>query len=319
MLWFYIFIFIICCVLLYFSGEWVVGGLTRIARFLGWREFVVAFFVMAFAASLPNLFIGITSAFKGIPQLFFGDVAGNNLVAMTLAVALAVLFAKGGISAESRTIQTTSIFTIAAAILPLVLILDGNLSRIDGSLLIFFFLFYCSWLFSKKERFTKIYNEHKIQIVKEFKVFIKDLGKIILGIILLIVSAQGIVASSQFFAQSFAIPIILIGVLITGLGSALPEIYFAIASARKGETWMILGDLMGAVIIPATLVLGIVALICPIEISDFSPFAIARFFLIIAAVFFLFFVQTGRKITRKEALFLLGIYITFVLVEILTK
>jgi len=319
MLWFYIFIFIICCVLLYFSGEWVVGGLTRIARFLDWREFVVAFFVMAFAASLPNLFIGITSAFKGIPQLFFGDVAGNNLVAMTLAVALAVLFAKGGISAESRTIQTTSIFTIAAAILPLVLILDGNLSRIDGSLLIFFFLFYCSWLFSKKERFTKIYNEHKIQIVKEFKVFIKDLGKIILGIILLIVSAQGIVASSQFFAQNFAIPIILIGVLITGLGSALPEIYFAIASARKGETWMILGDLMGAVIIPATLVLGIVALICPIEISDFSPFAIARFFLIIAAVFFLFFVQTGRKITRKEALFLLGIYITFVLVEILTK
>jgi len=319
MLWFYIFIFIICCVLLYFSGEWVVGGLTRIARFLDWREFVVAFFVMAFAASLPNLFVGITSAFKGIPQLSFGDVAGNNLVAMTLAVALAVLFAKGGISAESRTIQTTSIFTIAAAILPLVLILDGNLSRIDGSLLIFFFLFYCSWLFSKKERFTKIYNEHKIQIVKEFKVFIKDLGKIILGIILLIVSAQGIVASSQFFAQNFAIPIILIGVLITGLGSALPEIYFAIASARKGETWMILGDLMGAVIIPATLVLGIVALICPIEISDFSPFAIARFFLIIAAVFFLFFVQTGRKITRKEALFLLGIYITFVLVEILTK
>jgi len=319
MLWFYIFIFIICCVLLYFSGEWVVGGLTRIARFLDWRAFVVAFFVMAFAASLPNLFVGITSAFKGIPQLFFGDVAGNNLVAMTLAVALAVLFAKGGISAESRTIQTTSIFTIAAAILPLVLILDGNLSRIDGSLLIFFFLFYCSWLFSKKERFTKIYNEHKIQIVKEFKVFIKDLGKIILGIILLIVSTQGIVASSQFFAQSFAIPIILIGVLITGLGSALPEIYFAIASARKGETWMILGDLMGAVIIPATLVLGIVALICPIEISDFSPFAIARFFLIIAAVFFLFFVQTGRKITRKEALFLLGIYITFVLVEILTK
>ena len=295
------------------------GGLTRIARFLGWREFVVAFFVMAFAASLPNLFIGITSAFKGIPQLFFGDVAGNNLVAMTLAVALAVLFAKGGISAESRTIQTTSIFTIAAAILPLVLILDGNLSRIDGILLIVFFLFYCSWLFSKKERFTKIYNEHKIQIVKEFKVFIKDLGKIILGIILLIVSAQGIVASSQFFAQNFAIPIILIGVLITGLGSALPEIYFAIASARKGETWMILGDLMGAVIIPATLVLGIVALICPIEISDFSPFAIARFFLIIAAVFFLFFVQTGHKITRKEALFLLGIYITFVLVEILTK
>ena len=316
---FYILIFIISCALLYFAGEWLVKGLMRIARFLGWREFVVAFFIMAFAASLPNLFVGVTSAFKGIPQLSFGDVAGNNLVAMTLAVALAVLFAKGGIPAESRTIQTTSIFTIAAAILPLILILDGNLSRIDGILLIVFFLFYCSWLFSKKERFTKIYDEHKIQIVKEFKIFIKELGKIILGIILLIVSAQGIVASAQFFAQSFAVPIILIGVLITGLGNALPEVYFAIASAKRGETWMILGNLMGAVIIPATLVLGIVALICPISNIDFSPFAIARFFLIIAAVFFLFFIRTDRKITRKEGLFLLGIYITFILVEILVK
>lgn len=317
---FYAFIFLISCLFLYISGEWVVKGLMKVARFLGWREFVVAFFVMAFAASLPNLFVGVTSALKGIPQLSFGDVAGNNLVAMTLAVALAILFAKDKkIPAESRTIQTTSIFTIAAAILPLILILDGNLSRIDGILLIVLFLFYCSWLFSKKERFTRIYEEHKIQIVKEFKIFIKDLGKIILGIILLIIAAQGIIASAQFFAQSFAIPIILIGVLITGLGNALPEVYFSIASARKGETWMILGNLMGAVIVPATLVLGIVALIHPIEIVDFSPFAIARFFLIISAMFFFFFVRTDRKITKKEALFLFGVYILFVICQLLIK
>ena len=320
MLWFYIFIFIISAIILYFSGEWVVGGLMRMARFFGWREFVVAFFVMAVAASLPNFFVGVTSALQEIPQLSFGDVAGNNLVALTLAVALAVLFAKGReIGAESRVIQTTSIFTIVAAILPLILILDGSLSRIDGILLIALFVFYIFWLFSKQERFTKIYDQKTVSIIKEFKIFLKDLGKIILGIILLLLAAQGIVAAAQFFAQSFTISIILIGVLITGLGSTLPEIYFAIASARRGETWMILGDLMGAVIVPATLVLGIVALIQPIVISDFSPLVIARFFLIISALFFLFFVRTDQKITKKEALFLLGIYITFLLVEILTK
>lgn len=320
MLWFYIFIFIISCIILYFSGEWVVGGLMRTARFLGWREFVVAFFVMAFAASIPNFFVGITSASLGIPQLSFGDVVGNNLVALTLAVALAILFAKGReIPAESRTIQATSIFTIVAAVLPLLLILDGNLSRIDGTLLIALFIFYIFWLFSKQERFTKIYDEQKISIVKEFKIFIKDLGKIILGIILLLLAAQGIIASAQFFAQSFTISIILIGVLITGLGNALPEVYFTIASARRGETWMILGSLMGSVIILATLVLGIVALIHPIVITDFSPLVIAKFFLIISALFFFFFVRTNRKITKKEALFLLGIYLTFVLVEIFTK
>lgn len=320
MLWLYVLIFIICCGLLYLSGEWVVRGLMRVARFLGWREFIVAFFVMAFAASLPNLFVGVTSALQQIPQLSLGDISGNNLVALTLAVTLTVLFARGGIPAESRTVQTTSIFTMIAAILPLILISDGMLSRIDGLLLIALFVFYLFWLFSKRERFAKVYDKYKkTSVIKEFNLFLKDLGKVILGVMFLVLATQGIVSSAKFFAENFNLPIILIGVLITGLGSALPEIYFAIASAKRGETWMILGDLMGAVIVPATLVLGIVALICPIKIADFSSFAIARFFLIISALFFLFFVRTNRKITRKEAFFLLSIYILFVLVEILTK
>ena len=89
----------------------------------------------------------------------------------------------------------------------------------------------------------------------------------------------------SFFARSFNISIILIGLLITGFGNALPDIYFAVVSARKGETWMILGGLMGTVIILSTLVLGIVSLIHPIEILDFAPLVIARIFLIISALF----------------------------------
>jgi len=281
---------------------------------------VVAFFVMAFAASLPNLFIGITSALKGIPQLSFGDIAGNNLIAMTLAVALGVLAAKNReIPAESRMAQTTLVFTIAAAILPLLLIRDNTLSRADGLLLMAFFAFYVYWLFSKKERFAKIYNDRQtrqIPIAKELKLFFKDAGKLVLGIIFLIISAQGIVVSAQFFARSFNVSIILIGLLITSFGNALPDIYFAIVSARKGETWMILGGLMGAVIMLSTLVLGIVSLIHPIEILDFTPLIIARIFLIISALFFFFFVRTGRQITKKEALFLILIYIAFVLVAL---
>lgn len=291
----------------------------RLARFLGWKEFVVAFFVMAFASSLPNFFIGITSALKAIPQLSFGDIAGNNLVALTLAVGLAALFVKGGISAESRAIQATSIFTLIAAILPLILIWDGELSRPDGVTLIVFFIFYCYWLFCKKERFSKVYDKHETLIAKNFKILIQDLGKVFLGVIFFIIAAQGIVASAQFFAQTFNFPLILVGVLITGLGSALPEIYFAVSMARKGESWMILGDLMGAVIVPSTLILGIVVLIHPIRVLDFSPFAVARIFLVISTLFFFFFVRTNRRITRKEAFSLMGIYIVFLLVEILIK
>ena len=213
-------------------------------------------------------------------------------------------------------VQTSALFTMVIAILPLLLILDGTLGRGDGIILILIFVFYIVWLFSKKERFTKIYDNKNTPIVKRFRTFIKDLARVILGIILLCLAAIGIVTAAKFFAQNLNLSYALVGILIVGVGNTIPEIYFSIIAARKARNWMILGDLMGSVIIAATLVLGIVALICPIEIPNFSPFAIARFFLIIAAMFFLFFVRTDRKITIKEAIFLLGLYISFVLVEI---
>ena len=76
---------------------------------------------------------------------------------------------------------------------------------------------------------------------------------------------------------------------------------------------------MGGTVITATLVLGIVALIHPIKILNFSPFLIGFFFLIISALFFLFFVRTDRKVTKKEGIFLLFLYIIFLIVEILIK
>lgn len=315
----YIFIFIISCLMLFWSSSWLVGALTRMARFLGWREFVVAFFVMAIAGSLPNLFVGINSALHKIPQLSFGDVVGGNVIDLTMAVALAVLIGRAAIPAASRMVQTSTIFTAIIAILPLILILDGTLGRGDGLILLFAFFFYISWLFSKKERFKKVYEDEDQGIIKEFRVFMKDLGKVVLALVLLLAAAEGMVRSAVFFANTLNLSLAVIGILVVGLGNALPEIYFSIASARKGQTWMILGNLMGNIIIPATLVLGIVTLIHPIKIVDFSPFAIGRLFLIISAIFFFWVVRSGQKITKKEALILLSIYIIFVIVEVLTK
>ena len=318
----YLLLFIFCAGLIYFATDIAVGSLMRMARFLGWKEFVVAFFMMAFAASVPNFFVGFSSALRGIPELSFGDVAGNNLVALTLVVSLAVFFVKGKvIPVESRAIRSASVFTTIAVFLPLLLVLDGNLSRIDGVLLISFFVFYIVWLFSKEERFKKVYGDHNHAEppVKQFKFFIKDIGKLFLSALILIAATQGIIISAQFFSLSFHTPLILIGILITGPISALPEIYFGVTSARRGQTWMVLGNLIGAVIIPTTLVLGSVAIINPIEKIDFETFAIARLFLMLAAISFLVSVKTEHRITRTEAVILILIYVVFVVVEVLTK
>lgn len=314
MLWFFnIFIFLLSCGLLYYAGELIVKALLRIARFFGVTEFVVAFFIMAFASSLPNLFVGISSALKEIPALSFGDIMGNNMIAMTIAVTMAVIFSpKKEIPSDGVTVQTTALFTIVAAVLPLLLVSDSVLSRTDGLILVMFFAFYIFWLFSKKERFEKIYEKHESEGLEEGKKALGDIFRILGGITLLFVASQGIIHSATFMSIQLKLSYILVGTLILGLGSALPEIYFAVSSAKKGETSMILGNLMGAVIIPASLVLGIVSMIHPIKIHDLETSTISRIYLILSALFFYFSAKSHSKITIVEGVFLFVLYILFI-------
>ena len=313
---FYILIFLGSCAILTFSSRSLVGSLSRIAKFLGWKEFVVGFFIMAMATSFPNLFIGIISAINKVPELSFGDVVGANIFDLSVVMALAAFVSRRGLAAQSKTVQGSAFFTMATAILPLLLVIDGNISRPDGIILIAAFIFYVFWIFSKKDRFEKIYDaEEKIRL----KFFLKNIGIFIISVAFLLLAAEGFVKSAMFFADTLNISVALVGMLIIGVGSSLPETFFSLHAARHGHDWLLLGDLMGGVIIVSTLVLGIVALIYPIEINDFAPFAIARIFLIIAAVSFLFFIKTGQKISKKESVFLILIYIVFLIVIISTQ
>jgi cation:H+ antiporter len=313
MLLFYILIFIASSLLLAFSGTLVVGSLVGIARHLKWREFVVGFLIMAAATSLPNLFVGINAALRGIPQLSFGDVVGGNVIDLTLVIGLAALIANG-LPTGSRMVQSSSLFTILIALLPLLLSLDGQLNRIDGVILILAFVFYAGWLFSTDERYRKAYQGREKQ-----GSFLKNLMIFAISIVMLILGSQGVVSSAMFFAQNLKMAIGLIGILIVGLGNCLPEIYFSLASAKKGQSWLVLGDLMGSVINCATLVLGIVVLISPITITDFSPYLLARIFLIVSSLSFLLFIRSDKKLSHREGLFLLGIYILFLLSEIFLR
>ncbi|MFA4998685.1 MAG: sodium:calcium antiporter [Candidatus Paceibacterota bacterium] len=312
-----ILIFIASVFLLGFSSKWLVGALSRIALFLKIKEFVVACFVMAFATTLPNLAVGILSAVKNIPQLSFGDIIGGNIVDLSLILGLAALISRKGISSKSRTVQNSSIYTIFIAILPLVLIFDGNLSRTDGIVLLLSFIVYAVWLFSKKERFTKTYADMGETL--SLKDFMKDLLLLFLGLAALLLSAEGVVKAASFFSSTFNMPLALVGLLIVGLGNCLPETVFSLKAATHEENWMVLGNLMGSVIMCATLVMGVVALIHPIQIPDFSPFAVARIFMIISILSFLISIRTGQKITKKEGVFLVGVYVIYLLAEIFIR
>ncbi len=313
-LFIHIIIFLVSCTILYYAGNWIINGIIKVSHKLGWKEFIVAFVMMASAASLPNLLVGVSSALRHIPELSFGDVMGGNLVALTVATALAIIFsAKQEISAYSRTVQMSLLFTVGAAILPPLLVLNGVLSRLDGVILIMYFFVYIIWLYLKRD--SMVFQPRDIVKAKPDNVtdFKKtDFFWIFSGLVLVVVAAQGIVVSASFFAEGLGMSLVLVGILIVALGNALPQTYFAVSSSRRGQHWLMLGSIMGSIIIPATLVLGIVALIQPIEVATLDAAIAGRFFLLIAILVFFLAIKTSQKLILREAYMLAAVYILFV-------
>lgn len=285
-------------------------GLVKISQHYRLTEFVVAFFLLALAATLPNLFVGISAALQGIPELSFGDIMGNNMISLTLVAALGIFLApKKHLPLESEMIQNTTFFTGVAAILPLLLISDGGISRSDGLILVLFFAIYVYWLLRKsnpRQRATISLREES----SPQEALIAG-GEVLFGVVLVGIAAQTIVYGGTYLANEIGMSLLLVGMLVIGFGGALPELYFTALAAKRGETDMIVGNLMGVVIIPATFVLGVVAMISPIANESLELPVMSRVFLVIAAVFFLIASQTKSRIERKEGYILVVVYLFF--------
>ena len=128
-------ILIIAVIALIKSADLVVKTLTRIAIYFKLSEFTIGFIVLAIATSIPELFVAITSAFAKIPELSLGDVLGANIVDLTLVVGV-VFILSNGLRIKSEIAKKDIFYMIVLSILPLVLMLDQQLSRLDGIVLL---------------------------------------------------------------------------------------------------------------------------------------------------------------------------------------
>ncbi len=312
-----IFILFISFVMLAFSARWVVNSLTFLARLFKWREFVLVYFVLVLGATIPNLSIGLFSTIKNVPDLFFGDVIGNSFITITLIAGLAAFIGKG-LHAGSRVVQQSAVFLIFSALMPLLLIMDGELSRGDGVVLLILFFLYSGWLFSKRKLFEHTYEE-KEEIVHPVSSLFKSVGGIFLGVPFLILAGHFIVQSSTFFADYFSFNIAIFGVLVVAVGTSLPELFFIVTAARKNNNWLALGGIIGDVIVLPTFGLGLIAVISPIKVTTFTTFIPLFVFLAIASILFLLFIKSGKKITSTEAKILLTVYGLFLFFELFSR
>ncbi len=306
-------IFALACIVLVTSGTLLVKTLTKIAAFLKLSEFVVGFIIMAFATSLPELFVGITSALAKNPALSLGNIIGANIIDLTLVVGVVILIGRG-IKIESRKTKTDALYMVFIAALPMVLMLIGSsLSRLDGVILLIAFALYARRILKQRRLFKKEVEDgiKRPEIIITTVLFIFSLA-------LLFLSARFVVEYATLLSVDLALPPIIVGLFIISIGTTLPELTFGIRAVLAGHSQMALGDLIGAVVVNSTFVLGIVSIICPIT-ANMLLFSVSAIFMVVVAFLFATFVESGNKLYIKEGISLIMLYIFFVIIEFYIK
>lgn len=308
----YIFVIILASVILVKSAHWIIKTLTYLAQYLRVPEFVVAFILAGIATSLPELFVGISAALNKTPILSLSNVLGSNIANLTLILGLTVILIKG-LESETRTVQRNISYTSVLIIYPILLTLDGSLSRIDGLGLLVLFALYILILFHQSQDFTK-----KLERAYR-KYLIKNLILFIISMILLLISAYIIVQASDRLAIELNISLFLIGLFLIAIGTSLPELVFGIQAATKKHKGMILGNILGSIAVNSTAVLGVTAIISPIMIKDINLLISSAMFMLVAYLLFIFFTRSKNRISWQEAFILFFFYMAFIIIQFLVK
>jgi cation:H+ antiporter len=299
--------FVLACLVLVQSSSFVVKSLSKIAEFFRINEFAVGFIIVAVSTSLPELFVGVTSAFSGNNELALGNVIGANIVNLTLIIGVISLLAKN-IKIRSKVIRKDFIYMVAIVMLPLLLMWDKKLDWYDGLILIAVFVLYIWQMVKQEHRFKKAFD-----FVQK-----REMGRqIIIGLIslvVLMVSANFVVIFATKLSVDMNMPAILIGLILLGLGTSLPELILDSRAVLEKHQELAIGDTLGSVITNSTLVLGVSSLIHPIQTDVFLFFTSALFLVIIAFVF-ITFGESDRGISWKEGMSLLLLYVFFIIVQ----
>lgn len=318
MIVFYLFAIVLFCLLLIKATDILIINLKAFSRATGMGEFVATTLILALATSLPEFFVGITSAFQGQPNLSLGNVVGANIANISLVIGGSALIA-GGLVVKGVFLKRDVFYAFLAGAAPLVLLLDRKLGRVDGLILLALYGFYNVWVLA--ERRQELIQLEEEGIVSRFlrrlnhKGTRRELGWIFLGVALLLFSADMIVRIATKIALGAQIPIFLIGLFLVSIGTTLPELAFGIKAVREQKSSMVFGNLLGSIVANGTLVIGTVALISPIKIRAFEEYLLASLTYIFIFSAFYFFIRTKRRLERWEGAFLIGFYLAFLLGE----
>lgn len=262
--------------LLMWSADRFVLGSAATARNLGIAPIIIGMTIMGFGTSAPEILVAGIASWNNNPGLAIGNAIGSNIANIALVLGVASLVAP--MSVDSNVLRREFPVLIFVMLLALGLMFDGELSRLDGIILIVTFTGVICWMIrlglqtrSKTDRLqTDLADEIPSGLSMKAAIF-----WIIVGLLVLIMSSYLLVWGATGIAKSFGISDLVIGLTIVAIGTSLPELAASVMGALKGEHEIALGNVIGSNIFNTLAVLGLAGVIRP---SQFMPEVLLRDF-----------------------------------------
>ena len=281
----------------------------RLAESYRLSKYTIGFIIVAVISILPEASVSINSAFRGDSSFGLGVLFGTSIADMTLIVAIVIFLAGRGLKVESGILKNHTVYPFIL-LLPLVLGFNGHFSRLEGIALIiaggvFYYLTLRNGIDGSRPP-NKSNGRLKSSLMLLFSMAV------------LLVGSHFTVTSATSLAGYIGISPILIGMLIVGLGTTMPEFFFSLKSVKKQDDSLAVGDILGSVLADATIVIGIIALVNPFFFPQKIIYITGVF--MVAASFILFrFMRSGRAISKREAYMLFAFWAAFVVVEFMAN
>lgn len=282
------------------GADWLTDGAVNIASRFGVSQMVIGLTIVAMGTSMPELCVSMVSALKGTPDLAVGHVVGSNTLNTLLIVGCSALVAP--IMVKRSSVRRDIPFAVLASLLMLIFCLDGGIDRLDATLL---FILFAVFMFV-----TVKYGKNE---GTEAKTTAAPLGKatllLVVGLVCLILGSNLFVDNASFIASTLSVSDAVIGLTIVAGGTSLPELATSMVSAKKGNSDIAIGNVIGSNVFNILMIIGVTGLVKPMHIKGITSLDLI---VMLASILLLwFFCRTTYKVKRWEGAVLAISYIAY--------
>lgn len=297
-------------VILLLGGKFLVDGASSIALKLGMSSGLIGLTVVAFGTSAPELLVSINASLKGSSDISIGNVVGSNISNIALVLGLSGIFYP--ILIRKSHIRFDYVMMLLVTVLFYLIALDHLISFWEGVFLFAILVAFNFYLFKNLGQGIIENQEEVNEELAQVKNYTwpTSLGLLFIGILGLYFGSELLVENAVLISRKFGISERVIGVTIIAIGTSLPELSTSLIAAYSRRTDLALGNILGSNIMNILSIIGLTAIINPINVSD--AFIWFDFLWMIGISLLLFpLMRTKMRISKSEGSILLLSYFAY--------